>query len=271
MLKGATNKGFTLIELLVVIAIISLLSTVVFATVQESREKGRMAAAMQFESQLKHSTSDNLIGYWTFDDTSNPWKDYSSAGHNGTGVTLTPSPTVGYNGQNANLFNGTGYVSVGKGSDYLPFDTFSACAWVKSSGMAPGMTMNGIFTITYSITLNITPEGRLYSGLDNNGSPKYLSAPQNLYDDKFHFVCVTYDGKQRGLYIDGSLKAKDDQVWPGFSKWPVSAVMIGSNTNNPPAQMFNGVIDDVSLYAGAMTQAKIERLFALGKTKHDIK
>jgi general secretion pathway protein G len=37
------NKGFTLVELLVVIAIISILSTVIFAVLNESREKARDA------------------------------------------------------------------------------------------------------------------------------------------------------------------------------------------------------------------------------------
>ena len=41
------NKGFTLIELLVVIAIVSLLSSVIFASVNSAREKAKKAKARQ--------------------------------------------------------------------------------------------------------------------------------------------------------------------------------------------------------------------------------
>ncbi len=40
-----TRKGFTLIELLVVVSIIGMLSSIVFASLNESRRKGRIATA----------------------------------------------------------------------------------------------------------------------------------------------------------------------------------------------------------------------------------
>ncbi|MDO8619992.1 MAG: type II secretion system protein [bacterium] len=43
MKKNATKKGFTLIELLVVIAIIGMLSSIVFASLNDARKKGRVA------------------------------------------------------------------------------------------------------------------------------------------------------------------------------------------------------------------------------------
>ena len=49
-MKKNSNKGFTLIELLVVIAIIGLLSSVVFASLNSARVKGRIATA---QSTLK--------------------------------------------------------------------------------------------------------------------------------------------------------------------------------------------------------------------------
>lgn len=46
------KRGFTLIELLVVIAIISLLSSVVMASLNDSREKARIVAGENLLNQL---------------------------------------------------------------------------------------------------------------------------------------------------------------------------------------------------------------------------
>lgn len=47
------KKGFTLIELLVVIAIISLLASVVMASLSDSREKAAIAAFKEEASQIR--------------------------------------------------------------------------------------------------------------------------------------------------------------------------------------------------------------------------
>lgn len=59
------KKGFTLIELLVVIAIVSLLASIVFASLTNARYKGKDAAAkeqlksMQTEANLYYDTNGN--------------------------------------------------------------------------------------------------------------------------------------------------------------------------------------------------------------------
>jgi prepilin-type N-terminal cleavage/methylation domain-containing protein len=52
-MKQTKNKGFTLIELLVVIAIISLLSTIILASVNVARVKAKDAKALAEYGQLK--------------------------------------------------------------------------------------------------------------------------------------------------------------------------------------------------------------------------
>ena len=67
-----TKKGFTLIELLVVIAIIGILSSVVLASLNTARDKGKDASAKGSLSSLRaeaeiyyDNQSPNSYGVWS--------------------------------------------------------------------------------------------------------------------------------------------------------------------------------------------------------------
>lgn len=49
------NKGFTLIELLVVVSIISLLSSIVLASIQDARYKAKLSALKQYAVQIRNA------------------------------------------------------------------------------------------------------------------------------------------------------------------------------------------------------------------------
>jgi prepilin-type N-terminal cleavage/methylation domain-containing protein len=104
------TKGFTLIELLVVIAIIGLLSSVVLASLNSARAKGRNSSRLQAIYQLRtafnlafNSNNSFPTGGWYCISSTNPclggWNVYS---HNATvdaflalGMSSQPSDPVG--------------------------------------------------------------------------------------------------------------------------------------------------------------------------------
>lgn len=82
-IKYKKNEGFTLIELLVVVAIISLLSSVVLASLDQARKKSRDSAikeqVVQLRSLIELDRSEsinygNLEAGWNSADCTNPWQ-----------------------------------------------------------------------------------------------------------------------------------------------------------------------------------------------------
>jgi prepilin-type N-terminal cleavage/methylation domain-containing protein len=61
------TKGFTLIELLVVISIIGLLSSVVLASLETARDKGRVAGGLQAQTSIHRAYGSDAIFYFDFD------------------------------------------------------------------------------------------------------------------------------------------------------------------------------------------------------------
>jgi prepilin-type N-terminal cleavage/methylation domain-containing protein len=65
--KPTYRKGFTLIELLVVISIISMLSSVVFSSVNSARKKATVAAGQILSGQMKRGMGDDMQLFLDFD------------------------------------------------------------------------------------------------------------------------------------------------------------------------------------------------------------
>jgi prepilin-type N-terminal cleavage/methylation domain-containing protein len=85
MHKRNTHQGFTLIEILVVIAIISLLSSVVFATLKTAKEKARIAQVVENIHQME-------TAFQMLYDAHGCWPGESGLGTCVT--TATSSPTI---------------------------------------------------------------------------------------------------------------------------------------------------------------------------------
>lgn len=257
------NKGFTLIEILVVIAIIGLLSSVVLASLNSARDKARLAAGKQFDANVLHAVGDQLVRQWTFDDISSPWADSSGLAHNGT-CTNCPTINVGYNGKTAYNYNGSNKINIGTGNSFFPMPTFTICTWIKSPGLALGMTRSGILSITYGIVLGLNANGGFYTNLDDGSIIQRVDTTGNLYDNKFHHLCMSYDGLKRNMYVDGSIKLSASATWLGTTRWPTDSANIGTDNNDPSVASFNGIIDDIRIYSSTITLSNIQKLFAEG-------
>lgn len=194
-------------------------------------------------------------------------KDYSV---NNTTVSLssTGSPRHNSNGiKNSGAYNFTNQtINFGTGNTFFPMPTFTLSAWIKTPGLGSGMSINGIVSITYGLTLYLNSSGNLNFRMDNGTSIPAITFSKNLHDNQLHHVAATFDGTNQRLYIDGKLAMTSAFAgWTGTTRWPTNSAEIGQENNNGPIYRFNGMIDDFRLYKRALGEKEIETLYELSK------
>jgi hypothetical protein len=161
------------------------------------------------------------------------------------------------------LFNGTSqYVSLPN----LATPNFSLEVWIHPNSQPSGQAF--IFGQSSGRQLVVQPVGsglRVGIWITTTGGSFY-----GLWDNNdqipigawTHFA-ATWDGTYLMLYVNGSLKA---QAAPGFSSIGNSgcAFSIGASGSCAPSQYFPGLIDDMSLYSGALSANEIEAIYQAG-------
>lgn len=208
--------------------------------------------------------SDNLIGYWNFDEASGTTSaDSSGNGNDGTfvgsGVTHSTDlpPTSCFINTHSLSFDGTGgYVSIPDNATMDPANAISISFWMKANTVSNGyqhiVFKQGPVVTSYGVWLN----GNHIYMEDNDNSVRSLTSNATITADTWHYITVTYDGTTQALYIDGALD--NSQSLPGITlSYENSPVKVGSGDYNNP---FNGYVDDLRIYGRALTSSEIADL-----------
>ena len=212
------------------------------------------------------SINSGLIGHWTLSE-----EDYNTSGsrvidktpYSNHGTNYGATFTTDRHGKSggAMSFDGVNsYINLGTGTTFFPLSKFTVCNWIKSSGLASGMSINGIFSLTYGLTMYLGSTGHFSARLDDGAGIPTRTVAQNLYDNNFHHLCFLHDGVNQKMYIDGVLKDSVATSWTGTTRWPTNSVSIGHENNNPPIAKFKGQIDDLRIYNRALSANEISLL-----------
>ena len=269
LIRGARCGGFTLIELLVVIAIIGLLATVVMVSVSAVREKARIAAGLQFASDLDHSLMP--VGKWGFDDDTAD--DSSGYNNHGTIVGATPVDSLSELGR-ALSFDGDDYVKITSGPDIVGANAVTLAAWAKADGSGSGCSriieIGNTSSDSTALVLDsaFCADGGTRAWVHTSGSRETeVFTGDNDNDDKWHHWAFVYNGSNSKLYKDGKLI----DTKPGSGTIDsASKTLIGQHNFASPDNLnaFGGLIDEVRIYEESLTAGEIERIYAEGLEKH---
>jgi len=151
-------------------------------------------------------------------------------------------------------------------SELRPLEATTVCAWVKPTVETKGKQT--VFRIEDGGDRRFMAIGGakgiwgLWFGLGISGTYTEISAnydPKKLIDGQWHHVAGIFDGKQMRLYIDG--KKVSELAAPG--KLAPGKPTIGSiGAYNGRHEPFNGGIDDMRVYTGALTDEQVAQLVA---------
>lgn len=276
------SAGFTLIELLVVISIISLLSTVMLASLNGVREKGRIAAGQKFDGFVYRNFAAYAIGLWEFDDTSDLGLDFSGNEHHGaisgnvgpsfdapqfaggtTGLNqgaalalgvMDSTDTPSGRGYSAD-FDGSSMIDVsGIGSD-IDVENITVAFWAKPS-VASWALGNGAQFRFY-----VAPDGMTRFWLRGAGlgiTNEISGGTVNI--GAWHHVVGTFNGTSQVLYVDGQEVSRDNSPPFGSLDGGTDSFAIGESYISSGA-FYNGLLDSVRLYGVALDALAVKELY----------
>jgi prepilin-type N-terminal cleavage/methylation domain-containing protein len=273
--KRLPSFGFTLSELLVVIAVIGLLGSIIFAITQDAGEQGKIAKGLYFSQHLHNSLGSHAVGIWTFDEGSGTTaNDTSGWGNNGT---LVNSPTwrcattdTNYtpSGQGCSLeFDGTNnFVNFGNNmslriTDNLTIEFWSYSTKESSRGDYQPMVSTSLSPYSSGGGWHIVKDDRLLFRVrkqDNSAYGGAFIAVAPAINQWIHIATV-FQAPNAYLYVNGVLVNSNNT---GYTS-------IYPNNLNVYAGMseqgvFYGLIDEVRIYATALTAFQIQSQYYAG-------
>ncbi len=285
--KNRYSTGFTLMELLVVIAVIAILAAIVLVALSDARQRAWEARGLQFSQNIRTTLATDLVGEWSFDDSSNPGRDDSGNGNNGTiysGTTVcnynpgplqTGCPQV-FPGEvrNALSFSENSYVNLPK-SNFGTFKSYTFESWIYPESININQTIIG-FPIYVSnnqyIQLRINNQNKIrFSFRDDEGIEKNIIGITNIDRNKFYHVVGIRDSSNGILkiYINGVFNGQETGTYNDITTTnSMHTFCIGRWGYSSGSEYFNGLIDEVRIYKRALTAYEIKALYAQGKMRH---
>jgi hypothetical protein len=201
---------------------------------------------------------EGLVALWPGEDNAN-----DIVGTNNGTLVNGVSFATGEVGQ-AFSFDGTSYVSI---PDAPSLDTFVSSitieAWIKVNQFTSWPGWDGIVTKGNS-SWRLAREGlSSVIGFSTTGlSNGDLAGNKNINDGQWHHVAAVYDGTNKYIYVDGVLDASAPAT--GTIAQNSYPVCIGENAE-APGHLWNGLIDEASIYNRVLTASEIQADYVAGK------
>lgn len=203
------------------------------------------------------STS-GLVAHWSFDQSSGTTlTDNSGNGHTGT-FSGTPTWSAGKI-NNALTFDGSDAVGLGNITQINNVGQLTLATWIKRAAVNAPIEI-GKQTTNQDVAIEAYSDGKVYFQM-SKGSDTYGTITLN--DTAWHHIAMVFDGTQTGnanrlkAYVDGVQKTL---TFKGTVGTTTTSSTTAFNIGKVSGSYSNGQIDDMWLYARALSQAEVQDL-----------
>jgi len=231
-------------------------------TLDDFRIYNRVLGTSEIAQLAGTSAGDpSLVGWWKLDETSGA-SAADSSGNDNTGLLHgSPiwQPAAGKIGGALALDGVDDYVDCGKPASLSIAGPVTLAAWVKTKDAGNGQYNPYVGKGNHSCALQQKDNNNLEFVIYDDTWHAVWQAVDSTFNDVWHHLAGTYDGRQLKLYVDGRLTDTADHV--GSIARSASDVEIGRNSERND-RLYTGAIDDVRIYRRALSAAEITSLAA---------
>jgi hypothetical protein len=249
-------------------------------TLAASSDDGRRTAPVVLSVQVAPASTepyaelvggDAPVGYWRLDEPSGP----TAADSSGRGNTGEYRPTVQH-GESGALTRPTdmnaaarltgGYVNVPNSPDLQITGPFTLEAWINPDGQVadPGLGIVERYDgpANNGYILRLVGGNRIQAWVLGATAAVNVTGTVAVAPGAWHHVAAVYDGTTLSVYVDGQQDGSvAATVAPGAGAGDLRLGARGDDAN----QRFAGALDEVAVYAGALTGDQIAARFLTGR------
>ncbi|NOU88378.1 carbohydrate-binding protein, partial [Paenibacillus sp. LMG 31460] len=202
-----------------------------------------------------------LVAHWKFDEGSGTTVGDSS-GNGNTGA-LVNNPTWTDSGKigGAFAFSGGSRAEFNASATLIQTGDESVSLWFKTS---QPKALTSIFRHSNRFTALQVAVDQARVAYWPNGSSSYkaLYFPWNYNDNNWHHYVAAYDhALGLKIYVDGNLVASDAT---NLGPLPIVTNKIVLGASETGGEAYNGLLDDVRIYSGVLTQDQVKQLMNAG-------
>jgi hypothetical protein len=164
---------------------------------------------------------------------------------------------------NGLIFNGQGYVDLGKFYGENVLDQITISTWIKPDSInsnQPLIIHGGFYANTFELYVNADSASILFITNGTSNTAFVVENITQLWDGEWHHLAVTYNGSIKTIYLDGKniAEAPDSGILnSGF--W--NNLYFGASISQNDSSFYIGEMDEVGIYNFALTENEIEDLY----------
>jgi len=260
------------------VGVLATLAVACTQTLDAGRDKPRDACAMPDTAFAARCTPtgllDNLVGYWRLDDGTGSTVAFDSSGRRNDGILHgLDASTAWVSGRSVGALDlaHAGWVEVAPSPSIDAItDHVTVSAWIKlesaissDENWATALSRQTGTGVNQHYHLALYQEGRPSLFLITDSGYAVIRAGNAVPIGAWTHIAGVYDGAIAHLYVNGAEVAS--QELKGVFSADTTPVILGGNANNAsgvPNELVPGRIDELMLYARALSAAEIGELVA---------